>query len=43
MSVSVDASEVRRKKMNSYGSLQMNFRDGWLFMDVTRRNDWSSP
>ena len=28
--------------MNSiYGSLQMNW-DGWLFMDITARNDWSS-
>ncbi len=41
MSVSVDASEVRRKMNSLYGSLQMNW-DGWLFMDVTGRNDWSS-
>ena len=28
--------------MNSlYGSLQLNW-DGWLFLDVTARNDWSS-
>ena len=35
-------SEDVQRKMNSiYGSLQMNW-DGWLFMDITARNDWSS-
>lgn len=34
--------EDKQRKMNSlYGSLQMNW-DGWLFVDVTGRNDWSS-
>ncbi len=31
-----------RKKINSvYGSLGLNY-DGWLYLDVTARNDWSS-
>lgn len=35
-------SELIRQKMNSlYGSLQLNW-DGYLFLDVTARNDWSS-
>lgn len=35
-------SELVRRKMNSlYGSLQLNW-DGYLFLDVTARNDWSS-
>ena len=35
-------SELIRRKMNSlYGSLQLNW-DGYLFLDVTARNDWSS-
>ncbi len=35
-------SELTRRKMNSlYGSLQLNW-DGYLFLDVTARNDWSS-
>ncbi len=36
------SSEMTQRKMNSlYGSLQLNW-DGWLFLDVTARNDWSS-
>ncbi|MEG1544515.1 MAG: TonB-dependent receptor, partial [Tannerellaceae bacterium] len=35
-------SELIRRKMNSlYGSLQLNW-DGYLFLDLTARNDWSS-
>lgn len=35
-------SELIRRKMNSlYGSLQLNW-DGYLFLNVTARNDWSS-
>lgn len=35
-------SELIRRKMNSlYGSAQLNW-DGYLFLDVTARNDWSS-
>ncbi len=35
-------SELIRRKMNSlYGSLQLNW-DGYLFLDITARNDWSS-
>ena len=35
-------SELIRRKMNSlYASLQLNW-DGYLFLDVTARNDWSS-
>ena len=35
-------SELIRRKMNSlYGSLQLNW-DGYLFLDITVRNDWSS-
>ena len=35
-------SELIRRKTNSlYGSLQLNW-DGYLFLDVTARNDWSS-
>ena len=35
-------SSLTQRKMNSlYGSLQLNW-DGWLFLDVTARNDWSS-
>lgn len=35
-------SELIRQKMNSlYGSLQLNW-DGYLFLDITARNDWSS-
>lgn len=35
-------SELTRRKMNSlYGSVQLNW-DGYLFLDVTARNDWSS-
>lgn len=35
-------SELIRRRMNSlYGSLQLNW-DGYLFLDVTARNDWSS-
>lgn len=35
-------SELIQRKMNSlYGSLQLNW-DGYLFLDVTARNDWSS-
>lgn len=35
-------SELIRRKMNSlYGSVQLNW-DGYLFLDVTARNDWSS-
>ena len=35
-------TELTQRKMNSlYGSLQLNW-DGWLFLDVTARNDWSS-
>lgn len=35
-------SELTRRKMNSlYGSVQLNW-DGYLFFDVTARNDWSS-
>lgn len=35
-------SELTRRKMNSlYGSLQLNW-DGYLFLDVTARNNWSS-
>lgn len=35
-------SELKRRKMNSlYGSVQLNW-DGYLFLDVTARNDWSS-
>ena len=31
-----------RKKINSlYGSLGINY-DGWIFLDITARNDWSS-
>lgn len=34
--------EYRHKKINSlYGSLGINY-DGWIFLDVTARNDWSS-
>ncbi|MCC8153682.1 MAG: TonB-dependent receptor [Tannerellaceae bacterium] len=36
------SSENVRRKMNSlYGSVQFNW-DGWLYMDITGRNDWSS-
>lgn len=36
------SSEMVRRKMNSlYGSLQLNW-DGYLFLDLTARNDWSS-
>ncbi|WP_455628366.1 SusC/RagA family TonB-linked outer membrane protein [Parabacteroides chinchillae] len=35
-------SELIRRRMNSlYGSLQLNW-DGYLFLDITARNDWSS-
>ena len=35
-------SELIRRKMNSlYGSLKLNW-DGYLFLDITARNDWSS-
>lgn len=35
-------SELIRRKMNSlYGSLQLNW-DGYLFLDIMARNDWSS-
>ena len=35
-------SELIRRKINSlYGSLQLNW-DGYLFLDITARNDWSS-
>lgn len=35
-------SELIRRKMNSlYGSLQLNW-DGYLFLDITARNDWAS-
>lgn len=35
-------SELVNRRMNSlYGSLQLNW-DGYLFVDVTARNDWSS-
>ena len=35
-------SDLIRRKMNSlYGSLQLNW-DGYLFLDITARNDWSS-
>lgn len=35
-------SELIRRKMNSlYGSLELNW-DGYLFLDITARNDWSS-
>lgn len=35
-------SELICRKMNSlYGSLQLNW-DGYLFLDITARNDWSS-
>lgn len=35
-------SELIHRKMNSlYGSLQLNW-DGYLFLDITARNDWSS-
>lgn len=35
-------SELIRRKMNSlYGSLQLNW-NGYLFLDITARNDWSS-
>src|SRR5690606_17674554 len=34
--------EYRHKKINSlYGSLGINY-DGWIFLDVSARNDWSS-
>lgn len=36
------SSEDIRRKMNSlYGSIQLNW-DGWMYLDVTGRNDWSS-
>lgn len=36
------SSELIRRKMNSlYGSVQLNW-DGYVFLDVTARNDWSS-
>lgn len=35
-------SDLIRRKMNSlYGSVQLNW-DGYLFLDITARNDWSS-
>jgi len=34
-------SNTQRKMNSLYGSLQLNW-DGWLFMDITARNDWSS-
>ena len=34
-------SNIQRKMNSLYGSLQLNW-DGWMFMDVTARNDWSS-
>ena len=35
-------SAITQRKMNSlYGTLQLNW-DGYLFLDVTARNDWSS-
>ena len=34
--------ELIRRRVNSlHGSLQLNW-DGYLFLDVTARNDWSS-
>lgn len=38
-----DVSEVlTRKKINSlYGTVQLNY-DGWIFLDGTFRNDWTS-
>ena len=34
--------KFREKKINSlYGLVQLNY-DGYLFVDVTARNDWSS-
>ncbi|MEG0646416.1 SusC/RagA family TonB-linked outer membrane protein [Bacteroides sp.] len=36
------SEEFNRKKINSlYGTLQVNY-DGYLFLDATFRNDWSS-
>ncbi len=36
------SQSLTQRKMNSlYGSLQLNW-DGWLFLDITARNDWSS-
>ncbi|WP_455628365.1 SusC/RagA family TonB-linked outer membrane protein [Parabacteroides chinchillae] len=33
---------LTQRKMNSlYGSFQINY-DGWMFLDITARNDWSS-
>ncbi|MCD8044574.1 MAG: SusC/RagA family TonB-linked outer membrane protein [Tannerellaceae bacterium] len=36
-----EQKDIQRKMNSLYGSLQLNW-DGWLFMDVTGRNDWSS-
>lgn len=37
----LNSSNVHRKMNSLYGSLQLNW-DGWMFLDVTARNDWSS-
>lgn len=38
---SVNSSLTQRRMNSLYGSLQLNW-DGYLFLDVTARNDWSS-
>ncbi|MCD7976636.1 MAG: SusC/RagA family TonB-linked outer membrane protein [Tannerellaceae bacterium] len=40
-SVSFDQEDIQRKMNSLYGTVQVNW-DGWLFLDVTGRNDWSS-
>lgn len=37
----VNSSLIQRRMNSLYGSLQLNW-DGYLFLDVTARNDWSS-
>lgn len=39
--INYEAVHIRRKMNSLYGSVQVNW-DGWLFVDVTGRNDWSS-
>lgn len=39
--ISFDQEDISRKMNSLYGTLQVNW-DGWLFLDVTGRNDWSS-
>lgn len=37
----VEQDDVNRKMNSFYGMFQTNY-DGWAFLDVTARNDWSS-